>query len=138
MINIDDLYNEAAKNDVIVVDEDLKSSEAMSICDEGSCLVAIDSRKVKNNADRLVKTAHELGHCETGAFYNQYSSLNVVSKNEYTADKWAVQKLMPADELLSAVSEGYTEAWQLADYFGVTEDFVHKAYKIYKAMSVLD
>ena len=63
---------------------------------------------------------------------------NIISKHEYTADKWAVQQLMPADELLSAVSEGYTEAWQLADYFGVTEDFVHKAYKIYKAMSVLD
>ncbi len=136
MIDIKEMYAEAEESDVIIIDEELKSCEAMSVCDEGMCLVAIDPHKVKDCADRRVKMAHELGHCKTGAFYNMYSKHNVISKNEYKADKWAIQRLMPIDELLSAVEEGYTEVWELAEYFGVTETFVRRAYEIYTAMGI--
>lgn len=136
MKKITDLQELAERRGISIDYIDCPECSSMSLTIDGKCYVGID--KDTASRDELVHTAHELGHCETGAFYNRYSKFNVISKHEYTADKWAVQQLMPADELLSAVSEGYTEAWQLADYFGVTEDFVHKAYKIYKAMSVLD
>lgn len=36
------------------------------------------------------------------------------------------------EELNEAVSEGYTELWELADYFNVSEDFMKKAICWYK------
>jgi hypothetical protein len=107
-------------------------SKSMSLSMNGSCFIGID--KDCTGSEELVLTAHELGHCETGAFYNRYSKYNVISKLEYKADKWAVQELVPYDELMSAVEKGYTEKWQLAELFGVTEQLIERATYIYKAM----
>ena len=41
------------------------------------------------------------------------------------------KKLVPEDELNDAVSNGYTDLWSLADYFGVTIDFMKKAVCFY-------
>lgn len=35
--------------------------------------------------------------------------------------------MIPVVDLDEAVAEGHTELWDLAEYFGVTEDFVKKA-----------
>ena len=71
--------------------------------------------------------AHELGHCSTGSFYNRHTPFDVRQCHENRADKWAIKKLVPVAELDQAVAAGYTEFWQLAEYFGVTEDFMKKA-----------
>lgn len=108
---------------------------AMSVCDDdGDCIIAIDSSKVKSVSDINVKFAHELGHCKTGSFYNKHSPFDVISKHEYHADKWAVQKLVPYNDFISACKRGCTEVWELADYFDVTEDFIRRAYEIYSNM----
>ena len=78
--------------------------------------------------------AHELGHCKRGAFYNQYSSFDIRSRHEYRADKWAVQQIIPYEELISACESGYTERWELAEYFDVTENFITKAFEVYSAL----
>ena len=70
---------------------------------------------------------HVLGHCSTGSFYNRYAKLVVRIKYENHADKWAVKRLVPVDDLDNAVAAGHTEIWDLAEYFGVTEDFMRKA-----------
>ena len=140
MTNLDDLLCTAEQENIFVVDMQIKRNDvpAMSVCDdEGDCIIAIDSRKIKNNSDCKVKTAHELGHCIKGAFYNRYSNLDIISKHEYQADKWAVQRLMPSDEFLSAIRNGCVEIWELAEYFDVTEDFVRRACEIYRAMGIL-
>lgn len=95
-----------------------------------NCYIGIDS-KDKTEQEIVVHKAHELGHCMTGSFYNKYAKFDLVSKHEYKADKWAIKKLTPKDELVEAMEIGYTETWQLADYFEVTEDFVIKALKFY-------
>ncbi len=135
MIDIDALHELADSHNIIIDRIDCPECGSMSISLDGRCFVGID--KDITSIEELVHTAHELGHCETGSFYNRYSKFNVISKYEYKADKWAIQRLIPADELINAVNEGYTEAWELAEYFGVTEPFIHRAYDIYKAMSVL-
>ena len=106
-------------------------SKSMSLSLDGKCFIGID--KECSGSEELVRTAHELGHCETGAFYNRYSKFNVISKLEYKADKWAVQELVPYDELNDALEKGYTEKWQLAELFGVTEEMIERAVYIYKA-----
>ncbi len=51
---------------------------------------------------------------------------------ENRADKWAIQKLVPKDELEEAVSRGITEPWELAEYFDVTPEFMYMAMWYYE------
>lgn len=76
--------------------------------------------------------AHELGHCVRGAFYTRKDSAVVRAQCEHKADKWAIKKLVPEDELERAVNCGHTEIWDLADYFNVTEELMRKAVCLYK------
>ena len=89
--------------------------------------VALDFSLLFNYAALRVHCAHELGHCCKGAFYNRYAPHDLRARYETKADKWAIKKLVPAEELERAVKDGYTEVWQLAEYFCVTEAFMKKA-----------
>ena len=137
MTTLKELYDIAEQDEIPVIDLHIHNIDvgAMSVCDdEGDCIIALDVRKIAGFSDHKVKLAHELGHCKRGTFYNQYSDYDVRSRHEYRADKWAVQKIAPYDELICACRQGYTEVWQLADYFGVTENFISRAFEIYRNM----
>lgn len=110
----------------------MERAESLSLLlEDGSCAVAIDPWKLVSVADETVKLAHELGHCATGAFYNPYAALDVRQKHENRADRWAILRLVPREELENAVRRGYREPWELADFFGVTQDFIRKALDYY-------
>lgn len=127
-MTLEDLYETAEAYHIQVDAFDLHTCESLSLMDaDGSCYVAIDPFKLTSNADEKTKLGHELGHCETGSFYNQYSPFDLRQRHENRADKWAIKKLVPKDELNAARGKGYTEVWELAEYFGVTEDFMRKA-----------
>lgn len=65
------------------------------------------------------------------AFYNPYSPFSLIEQQEYRANKWAIKKLIPKNELEQAIKEGNEEIWQLAEYFDITEDMVRFAYWVY-------
>ena len=113
----------------IVVDRfALSSREALSIMDnDGSCFIAIDPGKIVSQTAERSKLAHELGHCITGSFYNRYSPYDLRQRHENRADKWAILQLVTEDALDEAVAEGCCEIWNLAERFGVTEQFMKKA-----------
>lgn len=137
MITVDELYEEATNDDILVVNHKLSCCAAMSVCDGENCIVVVDEKQTANTADCKVKTAHEIGHCKTMSFYTQYTPFAERGQFERRADKWAVQRLMPSDEFLSAIRSGCVEIWELAEYFDVTEDFVCRACEIYRAMGIL-
>ena len=99
--------------------------------DNGYCAIGVDKRKMRNEAELKTTIAHEIGHCETGTFYTLPTYLELYSRYEYRADKWAVRKLIPQPELERAIKCGESEIWQLAEHFGVDEDLVEKALYIY-------
>lgn len=137
MTTLDDLYAIADESGIPVIEYEIKNEKvpALSVCDEdGDCIIALDTRKFSGYADHKVIMAHELGHCKRGAFYNQYSQFDIRSRHEYRADKWAIQLVLPYEELLAACEKGNTEVWQLAEYFDVTEDFISRAFEIYRNM----
>ena len=132
-MTINELYSFAENESVTVTAFPLNEREALSVMDsDGSCYVAIDPEKVVSASDEKTKLGHEIGHCMTGAFYNVYSSFDVKQRHENRADKWAIKKLIPKDELEKAVKNGYSEIWELAELFQVTEDFMRKAVSWYK------
>lgn len=128
MINLLDLYSLAEDHGTQVVWFDLEAAESLSMpLSDGSCTIAMNPWRMPTVADETVKLAHELGHCETGAFYNRYAARDVRQKYENRANKWAIKKLIPEDELKQAILQGCCEPWELAEYFHVTEGFMQKA-----------
>lgn len=126
------LYNLAEENNIDVDWVDMEKAESLSVAiPDNTYCIAIDPWKMDTVAKETVCLAHELGHCMTGSFYNEYSPFDVIKKHENKADKWAIKKIIPKDEYVSAVSDGCTDIWLLAERFGVTEDFMKKAVCLY-------
>lgn len=128
MMDLLDLYRLAEKEDITVDCYELRSREALSLlAPNGSCSIAIDPLQLRSEADEREKLAHELGHCETGSFYNRWTPFDLRQKHENRADKWAIRALVPREELTAALAAGHTEPWELAELFQVTEAFIRKA-----------
>ena len=123
-----ELRSFAEDRDIIVIDGKLRNEQkSISISDRGQCAIVVDPKKITTSAEETVIMAHELGHCETGAFYNE-RTLELRSRMEFRADKWAIKKLVTEDE---AFENGILEIWELAEFFGVTEDFMVKVCELY-------
>lgn len=128
MVNLSKLYQIAEDESIEVDCFALTKRDAMSMMDDdGDCFIAIDPYKLQSSRDEMVKLAHELGHCVTGSFYNQYSDFDCRQRHENKADKWAIKHLIPVNDLDDAITDGCTEIWELAERFGVTEQFMQKA-----------
>lgn len=127
-----DLYSYAKERDVPIISYNMPKSESMSVLIDGECYIGIDPFAIKTEADEKVKLAHELGHCETGAFYNQYSKFDIRAKHERRANIWAIKKLIPKDELIEALKSVFCKnRYELSEYFNVTEDFMQLALDYY-------
>ena len=127
------LYDIALQDNIPVFSFDMETCESISLLQSGNCYIAIEPFKIKSVSDEKVKLAHELGHCETGAFYNIHAVCDVREKHENRADKWAIKKLIPKDELKEAC-KCCRNRWELSEYFGVTEDFMQKALDYYEQL----
>ena len=122
------LYDLAKQQNIEVLPFSLEDSGSISLmAEDGSCYIGIDNSMQDNSAQERVHLGHELGHCLTGSFYSIHTAIDCRQRHENKADKWAVKKLIPIQDLEAAIASGYTEAWELAEYFGVTELFMRKA-----------
>lgn len=133
MVDLIELYRYAENNEIDVdwIQMELASSLSIPLPD-GTTAIALDPWKLDTIQKEVLSLAHEMGHCCTGSFYNIFATHDIRQKHENKADKWAVEYLIPKAELDKAVAEGHTELWDLAEYFGVTEDFMKKTVCWYK------
>lgn len=128
MTNLLELYRMADEDSITVDCFELGKREALSFMDtDGECFIAIDPFKLHSMQDETIKLAHEMGHCCTGSFYNRYAARDVRQKHENRANRWAIETLIPEEELDDAVADGYTNIFELAEHFNVTEDFMRMA-----------
>lgn len=125
-----DLYNRADAQGIEVDDVPMRSLTSVSF-PQG--WIALDTAKMQTTAEHKSILAHELGHVETGSFYNIYSPFDLRAKQERRADKAAIKMLVPFKRLLSAMRSGCREVWQLAEYFDVTEELINKAITLYES-----
>lgn len=128
-----ELYAIAEKNNTEIICCELPNTCSVStVTASGNCYIGLDPFRIETLAQEKVHLAHELGHCETGAFYEPYSMFEIRERQEAKADRWAAERLVPAGELEEAFSFGITEVWELAEHFGVTEDFMRIALDYYR------
>ena len=127
-MEIRDLYDFAQQQNIEILPFPLPENGSMSIMDDaGACYIGMDAGIRDGGSQERVHLGHELGHCVTGSFYNIYAAMDCRQRHENRADKWAIAHLISVDELDEAVASGCTEIWELAERFGVTEEFVRKA-----------
>ena len=131
-MEIRNLYDLAKQQNIEVLSYSMPRNESMSVMlEDGRCFVGMDDSVRDGGVRERVHLSHELGHCVTGSFYNIYATIDHRQRHENRADKWAIQALIPVEALDSAIAEGCTEVWELAERFQVTEDFVRKAVCFY-------
>lgn len=127
-MEISALYDYARQQNIEVIPYPMPENASMSLMtDSGDCYIGMDPSIQNGGVQERVHLGHEIGHCVTGSFYNRYAAIDSRLRHENRADKWAVQHLIPVEDLDDAVAHGYTELWELAEWFGVTEEFVRKA-----------
>lgn len=131
---LNDLYAFAEQQNIDVDCIRLKTMQCVTVQLDGTNCIFIDPFQLESNIDEKIKLAHELGHCATGSFYNEYSSLDIRAKHERRADKWAIKKLIPEDELKKALTFCINR-YELSEHFGVPEDFMQKALDYYNNFS---
>lgn len=134
-MTLSELYERAARQGIEIDILMMRELRAVSF-PEG--WIAIDRSRYHDDIEFKCDLAHEIGHCETGAFYNIYSLFDLKSKCERKANKRAVEILMPLDEVRHAMRKGYRTAWALAEWFEVTQSFAEMALAIYEGDLIHD
>ena len=128
MTTLLDLYEYAEDQGIDVDWVPLEQAPSLSIpLPDGSYAIAVNPWKLDTLEQETVCLAHELGHCKTGSFYNRHAALDIRQKHENRADKWAIQHLIPVEDLDEAVVEGCEDIPALSEHFCVTEDLMRKA-----------
>lgn len=132
-MTLDELYIYAEDREIEVDDFSMRELVSASF-PEG--WIAIDTKKIKTKAEEKITLAHEVGHCETGSFYNIHSPYDLREKHERRANVWSYKTLIPHEELLAAIKQGITEIWELAEYFGVPCEFMQKAAEYWRQIEM--
>ncbi|MBR1423793.1 MAG: ImmA/IrrE family metallo-endopeptidase [Ruminococcus sp.] len=125
MTDIREIWKVCEEEGICVDLIECRACESFSLMIGERCYIAIDRRL----PELLMKerAAHEVGHCVKGAFYNRDSPHDIISQHEYRADKWAIEKLIPREELVEQIKKNRDSLYLLAEYFGVSEQFIKKA-----------
>lgn len=126
-MRLPDLYRCASQNHIPVLIHPMPHCGSMSVLTDTGCVIGMDKGVLAHPSQERTHLSHELGHCLTGSFYNVHTPFDVRRRHENRADKWAIQALIPPAALDEAVAQGRCSLWELADHFGVTEDFMRKA-----------
>lgn len=123
--------DEMDREDITVAECPLRSMRCLSL--QNGRIVGINTARFDSSAEVRTALIHEDGHFASGTFYLPYSPYQLKAQAEYRADKAAVLKHIPYPELAARLRSGDTLA-DAAEYFCVTEDFLRKAYALYRDM----
>lgn len=90
------------------------------------------NKTLPTKREKLVILAEELGHYHTsyGNILDQSCVQN--KKQELRARQWAFKKLFPLSKIVQAHKKGIRNKYELAEYIGVTEEFLEAALQRYQ------
>ena len=127
MFEISDFYDYCREQHVDVIPFIGCPQPGATIRDEGYYAVFLDFSKIRST--RLLRGVcyHELGHAATGALHKVNSPYELVERSEYRANRWAAEHYLTDEDFRAAFADGYTEPWQLAEYFDLPEADVKAA-----------
>lgn len=128
MFELSDFYSYCRINNIDVIPYRGAPSQGVTIRDGAWYAIFLDFAKI--NSTRTLKGTcyHEIGHAATGALHKVDSPYETVERSEYRANRWSAETFLTVEDFKEAFATGYTEPWQLAEYFDLPEADVLKAF----------
>lgn len=128
MFELSDFYAYCKKNDVDVIPYSGAPSSGTTIRDGDWYAIFLDFGKIQSTRALKGVCIHEIGHAATGALHKVNSPYETVERSEYRANRWSAEQYLTEQDFRDAFTDGYTELWQLSEYFDLPESDVFKAY----------
>lgn len=136
MMKTNKLYELAEKENIKIYDYNIPDVFGMFVNIDK--INAITLSKNLTSYEEKSTLAEELGHYYYDATYPvNCSDLQLISKQEYRARKWAYNVLIPVEDLVSAVKRGLDNIDVLSDYFEVPSRFMSECINYYMERGVL-
>lgn len=127
MFELSDFYEYCRKNQVDVIPFQGVPQPGATVRDGSYYAVFLDFSKIRST--RLLRgvCCHEMGHIATGALHKVDSPYELVERSEYRAGRYFAEHYLTREDFREAFRAGYTELWQLAEYFDFPEEEIKKA-----------
>ncbi len=127
MFELSDFYQYCRQKQVDIIPYIGCPRPAATVRDRDCYAVFLDFSKIRST--RLLRGVcyHELGHVATGALHKVDSPYELVERSEYRANRWAAEHYLTEEDFRMAFADGYTELWQLAEYFDMPESDIQAA-----------
>ena len=127
MFELSEFYRYCRENQVSIIPYLGIPQPGATIRDGSHYGVFLDFSQI--DTTRLLRgvCAHELSHLKTGALHRPASPYDLAQRSEYRANRYFSQHYLTEKELRQAFSQGYTELWQLSEYFDLPEQDIQKA-----------
>ena len=124
MFELADFYDYCKAHQVDVIPMAGIPRPGATIRDGSDYAVFLDWSKLSSL--RLLRgvCCHELGHLATGALHKVDSPFELVERSEYRAGRWIAENYLSCEDFRQAFAAGYTEPWQLAEFFDMPEQDV--------------
>lgn len=127
MFELSDFYDYCKQNNVDVIPYQGCPKPGATIRDGAFYAVFLDFSQISSTRTLRGVCYHELGHLGSGALHKIDSPFELAERSEHRAKRWSAEHLLPKEELLEAMRSGYTEPWQLAEYFDLPEEDILNA-----------
>ena len=131
MVQLEAVYSELKRQNISLYVYDVGPEKSVTMEVNKKYAVFIDPFRIDSISEIKRVLIHETGHCATGCTHRVSSPLDLIAKHEYKANRWAIEHYIPFKELQDAISQGYTEKWQISEYFDLPESFIEKAISYY-------
>lgn len=127
MFELSNFYSYCRNNNIDIILYDGAPSQGTTIRDGDWYAIFLDFTQIRSTRVLKGTCYHEVGHAATGALHKVDSPFETVERSEYRANRWAAQHFLPVEEIREAFTAGYTEPWELAEYFDLPEEDIKKA-----------
>lgn len=128
MFELNVFYDYCKENQVAVIPYDAMPAPGATLRDGKALAVFLDFTQIPSTRVLRGVCCHEMSHLATGALHRVNSPFESVGRSEYRANRYAAQRFLTEKAFQRAFSQGYTEVWQLAEYFELPEEDVKRAY----------
>lgn len=127
MFELSDFYGFCKANGVDVIPFAGCPCPGATIRDGDFYAVFLDFTQIRST--RLLRgvCCHEMAHVATGALHKVDSPFELAERSEYRANRWTAQHYLSQEDFREAFDLGYTEPWQLAEFFDMPERDIRSA-----------
>lgn len=132
MFKLSYFFSYCNRNDILIIPYTGMPAAGATVRDLSGYGIFLDFSKIQTGRQFRGICAHELGHASTGALHKVDSPFETVERSEYRANRWSAENFLTAEDFKQAFANGYTEPWELAEYFDLPEADVLRAFAYWR------